>query len=229
MRLLDKNTFFICLTLYLFADVRGQDYHFNEVFVMTMFKKAVQFDAENVTQLKTLQVGNWVLGDHPLKGIWCGFDSKTGEPIVAWRDDMLRMKYPTKFFNEQISRCKLVTFELYQNKGMSRENSELINRYGLEIMFERVPAIKSAWKSRHDGSESFKAKDFTHWAKVCDIKATDIEDAFYQQNNPYGLESCENRLTRYASQWSMSVGDIVKEGNVYYMCDSVGWTRIEVA
>ena len=196
---------------------------------MTIFKKAVQFDAENVAQLKDLQVGNWVLGDSPLKGIWCGFDAKTAEPIVAWCDDMLRMENPTTFFNDQLARCKLVKFELYQNEGMSRENSEFINRYGLDNAFERIPAIKSAWDARHKGSKSFKPRNFTHWVLVADIRATDIEDAFYQQNNPYGLQSCEDRLTRYASQWAMSVGDIVKQGNTDHMCDNVGWTRIEIS
>ena len=197
---------------------------------MSQFIKAIDFSEATHEELEALQVGQWVYWSEALKhrkGIWCGFERDTNTPCVWWKSHE-----PVELLAEYYAKCKplaLSKFELYQNTGMSQSNGELINRFGLDVMFERDPAIKSAWDARHKGSKSFKANTFKHWAKVSDIQATDLEDCFYQQNNPYGLEECEARLTRYARQWSMSVGDIVFDGASYHMCDNAGWTAIQVS
>lgn len=78
------------------------------------------------------------------------------------------------------------------------------------------------------GSKAFQPWMFAHYYVVANIKyAQGLEDVFHIGNG-YGDQS---QLERIAERMhSVSVGDIVlcHDTNTYYMCDSVGWTQINI-
>lgn len=76
-----------------------------------------------------------------------------------------------------------------------------------------------------DSADDFRPEFFQFYDHVADIVADDLEDAFFVHNNPFGNEVYESRITRYAVQHSMSVGDIlINEDNVAFMVLGIGFT-----
>ena len=84
------------------------------------------------------------------------------------------------------------------------------------------------FKAYHDAhSENFdKAKGF--YEKVAEIEANDLEHVFHVSNAPYDREENEARITRLAPMHSISVGDIVVDGNnIQYGVAGFGFDEVQ--
>ena len=117
--------------------------------------------------------------------------------------------------------------ELFQNQARRYYHVE-INQLGWSAAEAKYPAIKSHRDIDLDGAASFKPEDFQFYKLVAKIDAETKSDAFYVQNNPFGYADLEDRIERIDVQHSMSVGDIVKDGDDYYMVDHIGFTKIQI-
>jgi len=116
---------------------------------------------------------------------------------------------------------------LYQNKALDHYHVE-INQLGWSGAEAKYPPLKACQDTRSKGAEAFEPGQFVFYTLVAKIDATELEDAFYVQNNPFGYEDLEDRIERLDSQHSMSVGDIVKKGPEYFMVDPMGFTKIQI-
>jgi len=66
----------------------------------------------------------------------------------------------------------------------------------------------------------------TEYAKVCEINKS--RDEIFAELNYNPRKYIEYPLPSGILHTSMSVGDVVKDGNILYACSVVGWTKIEV-
>ena len=111
---------------------------------------------------------------------------------------------------------------LLQNNS-KRTHSNDINALGWGQACAKFPAIAAAMDTSFDGSEKFDSKTFQFWSKVAEIETTDLDDAFHIHN--CGIEE---KITRFAAQHSMSIGDIIFDGTDYHMVDPEGFAKISV-
>ena len=111
---------------------------------------------------------------------------------------------------------------LLQNSSM-REHHDEINSLGWDGVTAKYPAIRAAMDTSFDGSKKFDSKTFEFWSKVAEIDTTDLDDAFHIHN--CGIEE---KITRFATQHSMSIGDIIFDGTNYHMVDPEGFAKISV-
>jgi hypothetical protein len=116
---------------------------------------------------------------------------------------------------------------LFQNQATVTLRNE-INALGWDAAFEKYPAVKSAVYTRTHGKEDYTPDQFAYYKKVCNIAAQSLSDAFHAHNNPFDQEELEEKLERFGSQHSMSVGDIVLRDNVYYMVENCGFAEISI-
>ena len=112
--------------------------------------------------------------------------------------------------------------KLLQNNS-KLEHYEEINTLGWGGAIAKFPAIAAAMDTSFDGSKKFDSKTFEFWSKVAEIDTTDLDDAFRIHN--CGIEE---KITRFATQHSMSIGDILFDGTDYFMCDPSGFEKIAV-
>ena len=58
--------------------------------------------------------------------------------------------------------------------------------------------------------------------------ATDLEDLFYRMNMEFNRDGSENERIRARglAHSSMSVGDVARLGDKYWVCAGMGWTEI---
>ena len=115
---------------------------------------------------------------------------------------------------------------LFQNCAESEHYYE-INAMGRFEAMEKYPALKAAMETRWDGSKSFESKHFEFWRKVAEIDATNLDEAFHIHNCCHH-EEFEQKITRYKSQHSMSVGDILFDGTDYFMVDGHGFAKLAI-
>lgn len=111
---------------------------------------------------------------------------------------------------------------LLQNNS-KREHYDEINILGWDRVIAKYPAISAAMDTEMRGSKKFDSKTFEFWSKVAEIDTADLEEAFHIHN--CGIEE---KITRFASQHSMSIGDILFDGTDYFMCDPEGFAKIAV-
>ena len=117
-------------------------------------------------------------------------------------------------------------YKLLQNQALTLNHNE-INRLGWEAICEQNPAVKAALDCSHFGTERFTLDMLPHYTHVADIDANELEDAFFIHNNPHGDPILEEQITRYATQHSLSVGDILEaEDGGLYMCDPMGFKYV---
>jgi hypothetical protein len=130
------------------------------------------------------------------------------------------IKYPTATETHQREHDKMIT--LLQNNS-KREHYDEINDLGWDGVIAKYPAIRAAMDTEMRGSKKFDSKTFEFWSKVAEIDTADLEEAFHIHN--CGIKE---KITRFASQHSMSIGDILFDGTDYFMCDPEGFAKIAV-
>tara|TARA_R110000822_G_C14990739_1_gene459655 strand:+ start:124 stop:513 length:390 start_codon:yes stop_codon:yes gene_type:complete len=111
---------------------------------------------------------------------------------------------------------------LLQNNS-KRTHSNDINALGWGGAIAKYPSVAAAMDTSMDGSKEFDSKTFEFWSKVAEIDTTDLDEAFHIHN--CGIEE---KITRLASQHSMSIGDILFDGTDYHMVDPEGFAKIAV-
>ena len=117
-------------------------------------------------------------------------------------------------------------YKLLQNQALRTFHNE-INELGWEGICEQNPAVKAALDCQTFGTERFTLDMLPHYTHVADIDANNTEDAFVMHNNPTGDEILEQQITRYGTQHSLSVGDILEaEDGGLYMCDPMGFKYV---
>jgi hypothetical protein len=111
---------------------------------------------------------------------------------------------------------------LFQNNSKRAHHDE-INDLGWEGVIAKYPAIGAAMNTEMRGSKKFDPKTFEFWSKVAEIDTKDLEEAFH-------IHNCriEDKITRFDTQHSMSIGDILFDGACYFMCDPEGFAKIAV-
>ena len=116
-------------------------------------------------------------------------------------------------------------YKLLQNQALSNLHNE-INELGWGAAAEQYPEVK-AHLDASLGADKFSITFLPYYTHVADIDANTLEDAFYMHNNPMGDPILEEQITRYTSQHSMSVGDLLidEKGNIY-MCDPIGFAYV---
>ena len=112
-------------------------------------------------------------------------------------------------------------FKLFQIRP-SREQYDRVNELGWTKAFEEMPIIEASTALRMSGSKAYVTEYDQYFEHVADIAVDSLEAAFHAHN----IED-ESKITRYGSQHSMSVGDVLVDqfGGVH-MCDNFGFTQI---
>lgn len=112
-------------------------------------------------------------------------------------------------------------FKLFQILP-SREQYDRVNELGWTKAFEEMPIIEASMALRMSGSDAYVTEYDQYFEHVADIAVDSLEEAFHAHN----IED-ESKITRYGSQHSMSVGDVlVDEFGGVHMCDNIGFTQI---
>lgn len=117
-------------------------------------------------------------------------------------------------------------FRLFQ-LDVPRHQFDAVNEMGWAEAMEKFPRVEAHMALTMRGSEAYVTEYDPFFKHVADIEATDLENAFFVHNNPFGDEALEEQITRYGKQHSMSVGDIVvgEHGDVH-MVDPEGFTQL---
>lgn len=128
-----------------------------------------------------------------------------------------------------------LTYKLFQIK-LERSDYDLINELGREAAYKAYPKFEASEMMMLAGPEAFVPEWAEYYTQVSDIAIVGgetnmerLEQAFYTHNNPRGSQELEDRITRYAPQHSMSIGDIVvtEEGRVF-MVDRAGFLEMPI-
>ena len=116
-------------------------------------------------------------------------------------------------------------FRLFQ-LDVPRSEFDAVNEMGWTEAMSQFPRIEAHMALTSGGSEGWVSDYDQFFKHVADINVRDLEDAFLVHNNPE-LFQFEERITRYDSQHSMSVGDIlVGEHGDVHMVDPMGFTQL---
>lgn len=111
---------------------------------------------------------------------------------------------------------------LLQNKSILEHHNE-INDLGWEDAIAKYPAVGAAMNVARWGSEKFDPETFKFWSKVAEIDTNYLDEAYEIHN--LGIEE---KITRFGTQHSLSIGDILFDGTHHFMCNSVGFAKIAV-
>ena len=105
------------------------------------------------------------------------------------------------------------------------EQWDEVNRIGWAEAMEKFPKIE-ARQSLSMGADNFHDSYMELFTHVADIEVTDLEEAFLVHNNPYGNDKYETLITRYGTQHSMSVGDVlIGEYGDVHVVDGCGFVQ----
>ena len=116
-------------------------------------------------------------------------------------------------------------FRLFQ-LDVPRSEFDAGYKMGWTEAMSQFPRIEAHMALTTGGSEGWVSDYDQFFKHVADINVRDLEDAFLVHNNPE-LFQFEERITRYDSQHSMSVGDIlVGEHGDVHMVDPMGFTQL---
>jgi len=112
-------------------------------------------------------------------------------------------------------------YKLFQI-SVPREQMDEVNRLGWTEAFKQYPLIEAQQALSIRGSESWVTSYDSLFTHVADLAADNLEEAFRLHNFQE-----EDKITRYAKQHSLSVGDVlVGEYGDVHMCDVCGWTQL---
>jgi hypothetical protein len=118
-------------------------------------------------------------------------------------------------------------FRLFQI-AVPDEEFDAVNDLGWSEAMAKFPRVEASQAVRVGGSKAFVPQYNQYYVNVSDIEATDLENAFFVHNNPFGDDSLEEQITRYAKQYSMSVGDIlVDEDGKSFIVDNFGFEEVD--
>ena len=119
----------------------------------------------------------------------------------------------------------MTMYKLLQNQALRTYHNE-INDLGWAAAAEKYPSIEAHLNATM-GADKFSTSWLPYYTHVADIDANELEDAFYIHNNPHGDEILEQQITRYGTQHSMSVGDLLvdEKGNIYIV-DRIGFEYV---
>ena len=116
---------------------------------------------------------------------------------------------------------ELQMYKLLQNQALINNHNE-INRLGWDEAIRTIPGVDTHMRVTSHGARKFFTDDVQHYAHVADIDASTLDDAFHIHN----MEN-EAKITRYAQQHSLSVGDIlVNELGALWLCEDMGWSQL---
>jgi len=104
------------------------------------------------------------------------------------------------------------SYAVYQNIGV-RENDQVAMDADRDIRF------RGNWSTEY----------LLHYRKVAEVRAESLEQVFELCNlwEDSNLWTGENVYRgRVNKPYSLSVGDIVRQGTDWYLCESVGWRKI---
>ena len=111
-------------------------------------------------------------------------------------------------------------YKLLQNQAVSNLHNE-INKLGWGAAAEQYPEVKAHFDATM-GADKFSNTYIKFYTMVAEIDVSDVEEAFHVHN----IQD-ESKITRYGTQHSMSVGDIlVAEDGGMYFCDRYGFSYI---
>jgi len=112
-------------------------------------------------------------------------------------------------------------YKLLQNQAL-RDFYNEINDLGWGEAAEKYPAVKAAQDVNFRGSELFTRDLVKYYTHVADLDVNDMEEAFHVHN----IQD-ESKITRYGTQHSMSVGDLlVAEDGGMYIVDRYGFSYV---
>ena len=94
-------------------------------------------------------------------------------------------------------------YKLLQNQALRDFHNE-INDLGWDKACEQIPAVKAAMDVNFRGSELFTQDLVKYYTHVADLDVSDMDEAFHVHN----IQD-ESKITRYGTQHSMSVGDLL--------------------
>lgn len=109
-------------------------------------------------------------------------------------------------------------YKLLQNQAVRDFHNE-INDLGWDKACEQIPAVKAAMDVNFRGSELFTQDLVKYYTHVADLDVNDMDEAFHVHN----IQD-ESKITRYGTQHSMSVGDLlVAEDGGMYIVEGYGF------
>ena len=112
-------------------------------------------------------------------------------------------------------------YKLFQISVPSEQYDE-VNKLGWSEAMVKYPKIEASQALRNSGSEAYVTEYDALFTHVADLDADNLEEAFRLHNFQE-----EDKITRYAKQHSLSVGDIcVGEYGDVHICDNFGWTQM---
>lgn len=113
---------------------------------------------------------------------------------------------------------------VYQNQALL-ENGKKINKLGWEEAMAQIPEVK-AQQDCSFGAKGWQPEYFQYYKKVAKVAGEELEFAFKAMNI---WEGYEKYIIMCAKAHSLSVGDIVELNDEYFMVDSFGFKKVEVA
>lgn len=118
-------------------------------------------------------------------------------------------------------------FRLFQI-AVPRSEFDAVNEMGWAEAMAKFPRVEAQQAVRVGGAKAYVSEYSQYYVNVSDIEANDLDNAFFVHNNPYGSEALEEQITRYAEQFSMSVGDVlVDEDGKSFIVDNFGFEEID--
>ena len=118
-------------------------------------------------------------------------------------------------------------FRLFQI-AVPRSEYDAVNEMGWAEAMAKFPRVEAQQAVRIGGAKAYVPEYSQYYVNVSDIEANDLENAFFVHNNPFGNEALEEQITRYAEQYSMSVGDVlVDEDGKSFIVDGFGFEEID--
>jgi len=118
-------------------------------------------------------------------------------------------------------------FRLFQI-AVPRSEYDAVNEMGWSEAMAKFPRVEAQQAVRIGGAKAYVSEYSQYYVNVSDIEANDLENAFFVHNNPFGDDALEEQITRYAEQYSMSVGDVlVDEDGKSFIVDGFGFKEID--
>jgi hypothetical protein len=104
---------------------------------------------------------------------------------------------------------------------LTSEESKAINKLGWDEAVATMPRVKAYMATMCHGAEKFVPEFWASYRHVSTITATGLEDVF-----KVGNIGPEEQIKRLASMHSVSVGNIVQLGGLFWMVNPEGFKEI---
>ena len=104
---------------------------------------------------------------------------------------------------------------------LTDEMIDFVNAVGHRAAAEKFPAYKFHMDTSHMGAKGYHGDAYKFYDKVATIEADSLEDVF-----TIGNIGPEHKITRHERMHSISVGDIVWDGNDAHIVDCFGFVKV---